>query len=191
MRSDRGPEAGNRRPRSLHTHPTAGGKFSPLLHACCTRAEQGRPDRGPEQESRPFGAGFSLLLQRVGATGFEPATSCSQSTRATKLRHAPRSRLRAGNRSIIRRVRARFANRRHSLYHLSCPSGHCGRSSMVEPLPSKQITRVRFPSSAPIERHSGYKGFRPGREVSGVAFSLVWGGFRGVGAGCVALWRNL
>ena len=29
------------------------------------------------------------------------------------------------------------------------PSGVRGCSSMVEPLPSKQITRVRFPSSAP------------------------------------------
>ena len=26
---------------------------------------------------------------RVGVTGFEPATSCSQSRRATKLRHTP------------------------------------------------------------------------------------------------------
>jgi hypothetical protein len=25
----------------------------------------------------------------IGAAGFEPATSCSQSTRATRLRHAP------------------------------------------------------------------------------------------------------
>ena len=38
---------------------------------------------------------------------------------------------------------------------------------------------VRFPQAAPIERHSGYKGFRPCREVSGVAFSLFGGGFRG------------
>ena len=29
------------------------------------------------------------------------------------------------------------------------PPGVRGCSSMVEPLPSKQITRVRFPSSAP------------------------------------------
>jgi hypothetical protein len=29
----------------------------------------------------------------VGATGFEPATSCSQSRRATRLRHAPMARL--------------------------------------------------------------------------------------------------
>ncbi len=29
------------------------------------------------------------LNQLVGVTGFEPATSCSQSRRATKLRHTP------------------------------------------------------------------------------------------------------
>ena len=57
------------------------------------------------------------------------------------------------------------------------PSGVRGCSSMVEPLPSKQITRVRFPSSAPKERHSGYKGFRHGQELSRVAFSLFCGGF--------------
>ena len=48
---------------------------------------------------------------------------------------------------------------------------------MVEPLPSKQITRVRFPSSAPKGRHSGYKGFRYGQDLSRVAFSLFCGGF--------------
>jgi hypothetical protein len=30
-----------------------------------------------------------LLLQRVGVTGFEPATSSSRTKRATKLRHTP------------------------------------------------------------------------------------------------------
>ena len=57
------------------------------------------------------------------------------------------------------------------------PSGVRGCSSMVEPLPSKQITRVRFPSSAPKGRHSGYKGFRYGQDLSRVAFSLFCGGF--------------
>ena len=47
---------------------------------------------------------------------------------------------------------------------------------MVEPQPSKLMVRVRFPSLAPFERHSGYKDFRPRQEVSGVAFSLFWGG---------------
>ena len=67
------------------------------------------------------------------------------------------------------------------------PSGVRGCSSMVEPLPSKQITRVRFPSSAPIERHSGYKESWPCWEVSGVAFSLFWDCFRGVEIGRVVL----
>ena len=30
------------------------------------------------------------LIYLVGATGFEPATSCSQSRCATRLRHAPK-----------------------------------------------------------------------------------------------------
>ena len=67
----------------------------------------------------------------------------------------------------------------------------CGCSSMVEPQSSKLIVRVRFPSPAPIARHSGYKDFRPGRKVSGVAFSLFWSGFRGGAVGCVVPWRNL
>ena len=40
------------------------------------------------------------------------------------------------------------------------PSGVRGCSSMVEPLPSKQITRVRFPSSAPALRKP--RATRPG-----------------------------
>jgi hypothetical protein len=31
--------------------------------------------------------------KRIGAPGFEPGTSCSQSRRATKLRHAPLGRV--------------------------------------------------------------------------------------------------
>lgn len=61
---------------------------------------------------------------------------------------------------------------------------------MVERQPSKLHTRVRFPSLAPIERHFGYKDFRPGREVSGVAFSLFRGGFRGVRVGCMGPWSG-
>ena len=33
-----------------------------------------------------------MIALAVGAAGFEPATSCSQSTRATRLRYAPRTR---------------------------------------------------------------------------------------------------
>src|SRR5206468_12441524 len=41
---------------------------------------QGPPARGPAPRGR---------REMVGATGFEPATSCSRSRRATKLRYAP------------------------------------------------------------------------------------------------------
>ncbi len=47
----------------------------------------------------------------------------------------------------------------------------CGRSLMVELQLPKLLARVRFPSSAPIERHSGYKDSWLRREVSRVAFS--------------------
>ena len=33
--------------------------------------------------------GYSTIILLVGATGFEPATSCSQSKRSTKLSHTP------------------------------------------------------------------------------------------------------
>ena len=32
---------------------------------------------------------WELAFDRIGETGFEPAASCSQSKRATKLRHSP------------------------------------------------------------------------------------------------------
>ena len=32
---------------------------------------------------------FSLAFLKVGATGFEPATTCSQNRRATGLRYTP------------------------------------------------------------------------------------------------------
>jgi hypothetical protein len=46
-----------------------------------------RPDtaRVPAEFRQPV-----RTVQRIGAPGFEPGTSCSQSRRATKLRHAPR-----------------------------------------------------------------------------------------------------
>src|SRR5256886_17086703 len=34
--------------------------------------------------------GAPTLLQKVGARGFEPPTSCAQGRRATRLRYAPR-----------------------------------------------------------------------------------------------------
>ena len=89
----------------------------------------------------------TLLPLLVGVTGFEPATLCSQSRCATKLRYTPMDVCplphHTGGDSKCR------ARGRLTLGSYVSPSGVRGCSSMVEPLPSKQITRVRFPSSAP------------------------------------------
>jgi hypothetical protein len=46
--------------------------------------------RGMAKGSKPaLGAGVAQGLAIIGMTGFEPATSCSQSRRATKLRYIP------------------------------------------------------------------------------------------------------
>ena len=56
------------------------------------------------------------------------------------------------------------------------PPGVRGCSSMVEPLPSKQITRVRFPSSAPALGKP--RADRPGafalRETTGLKDRTCW-----------------
>ena len=83
----------------------------------------------------------------VGVTGFEPATLCSQSRCATKLRYTPKDSCPMHHHTgADAKCRARG---RLTLGSSVSPSGVRGCSSMVEPLPSKQITRVRFPSSAP------------------------------------------
>ena len=50
---------------------------------------------GVEPASSAWKAGVLPLnyarKNMVGTTGFEPATSCSQSRRATKLRHVPKN----------------------------------------------------------------------------------------------------
>ena len=43
----------------------------------------------PLASTRQSSLGASLKRRLVGARGFEPPTSCSQSRRATRLRHAP------------------------------------------------------------------------------------------------------
>src|SRR5258706_11456896 len=45
-----------------------------------------------------------LLLISVGATGFEPATSCSRSRRATGLRYAPNTTQRPSTRETLTHV---------------------------------------------------------------------------------------
>ena len=46
------------------------------------------------------------------------------------------------------------ASRIRERYSVQVSSGHRGRSLMVKPLPSKQITRVRFSSPAPLDLSS-------------------------------------
>src|SRR5580704_5833841 len=44
---------------------------------------------GSEQKSAICVTAYGALTSPIGATGFEPATSCSRSRRATGLRYAP------------------------------------------------------------------------------------------------------
>lgn len=48
---------------------------------------------------------FRACSETLGTTGFEPATYCSQSSRATKLRHVPKLRRTGGALSNIAWVR--------------------------------------------------------------------------------------
>ena len=57
---------------------------------CCP----GKSCQKHEKNPVPFGTGLAraswgFAQIAVGETGFEPAASCSQSKRATKLRHSP------------------------------------------------------------------------------------------------------
>lgn len=114
----------------------------------------------------------------VGTAGFEPATPCTQNRCATKLRHVPNCPLHSkqlcgrapGNCLSLGEIAASRGvsliigiqhhcgarNRAFAAPHLVYSFGperfiararEC--SSMVEPQPSKLLTRVRFPSLAP------------------------------------------
>lgn len=48
-------------------------------------------------------SGISWGLIGIGETGFEPAASCSQSKRATKLRHSPAHTEISGQRAAVQR----------------------------------------------------------------------------------------
>ena len=56
-------------------------------------------------ENRPLRSGkdvsWGLTFLRIGETGFEPAASCSQSKRATKLRHSPAHSEISGQRAAV------------------------------------------------------------------------------------------
>lgn len=127
------------------------------------------------------------LKAMVGTAGFEPATPCTQNRCATKLRHVPNCPLHseqlrdraAGNCLSLGEIAASRGvsllieiqhhcgarNRAFAAPHLVYSFGperfiararEC--SSMVEPQPSKLLTRVRFPSLAPrFPRHINEK----------------------------------
>lgn len=93
--------------------------------------------------------GLPGVRSLVGVAGLEPTASRSQSGRATNCaipRHYGPCHLRLSvpPAHIATLTPAQRETSSHSWYS----HGARERSSMVEPLPSKQITRVRFPSSA-------------------------------------------
>ena len=74
---------------------TSGSKAGSVPPARAARgaevASTARPPSASDAETRSaeIGAASRSLLRHVGAAGFEPATSCSQSKCATRLRYAP------------------------------------------------------------------------------------------------------
>ena len=61
--------------------------------------------RESNKKNRPLRDGLNtswgLVSDRIGETGFEPAASCSQSKRATKLRHSPAHTEISGQRAAV------------------------------------------------------------------------------------------
>src|SRR5882672_8922572 len=82
--------------------------LSPGLHGVLGRPEDACP-RHRLLASYRIGVSPEGMANMVGARGFEPPTSCSQSRCATRLRHAPSPRvapvLVASGRACNRRVR--------------------------------------------------------------------------------------
>src|SRR5699024_10777350 len=113
----------------------------------------------------------------VGVAGLEPATSCSQSMRANQaalhpVRRTPRM---ASPERVCDHCSGHCTLVPRRLHESRGNSGSpvpCGRSSMVEPQPSKLVVRVRFSSPAPLGRgvqplpfccpHNTYGRTRPG-----------------------------
>jgi hypothetical protein len=61
----------------------------PMNTEGCALPRESSADRGIPLGGLTCGFVSRMGRRLVGAAGFEPATSCSQSTRAAKLRHAP------------------------------------------------------------------------------------------------------
>jgi hypothetical protein len=118
-----------------------------------------------------------MCSELVGMAGFEPAASCSQSRRANQAAPHPVKPAEAYP------VRSAQDGHRVSPAPRACGRGYCGRaetvryglaakplrgrSSMVEPQPSKLVMRVRFPSPAPTRNPSS--GMVPAQDHPGPA----------------------
>ncbi len=73
----------------------AAGDSCPPVDATCMGAASTRIDEDPKKTST------CVKVYLVGATGFEPATSSSRTTRATKLRYAPTIKREVGKRMFL------------------------------------------------------------------------------------------
>ena len=81
------------RTRNRVRFPARATKTSPAPHPHRARTFSGAGDGNRTRVISLEGWGSTIELRphMVGTTGFEPAASCSQSTRATRLRHVPTS----------------------------------------------------------------------------------------------------
>jgi hypothetical protein len=98
----------------------------------------------------PPGGGPAVLVVKVGAAGFEPATPCSQSRCATGLRHAPK---------ILPNVLTQTAERapRASQPRAPRPATEKTRRSALHLLKWRQARRVTTPRGAMARKrkHTG------------------------------------
>lgn len=114
----------------------------------------GQVRRGPWRAAEK---GRATTVGSVGVAGLEPATSCSQSMRANQaalhpVRRTPRM---ASPERVCDHCSGHCTLVPRRLHESRGNSGSpvpCGRSSMVEPQPSKLVVRVRFSSPAPFGR---------------------------------------
>ncbi len=84
--------------------------WCPVLRFCQAGTHR-RFGRHENARTHDFGLQPSTLRPMVGAAGFEPATPCSQSRCATRLRHAPSLACRARFLSLVRRAGNDFRSR--------------------------------------------------------------------------------